>query len=211
MTTFVCIRHGESEANRLGLFAGHLNVPLTALGRRQAALTRDFLKNEEFDLAVASPLLRAYETGSIALGDRSLPLLPEEGFLEIDGGLWEGVPFADLPERFPEGYAVWKNTVGLAHPDEGERVADLGERVWKTVKRLALENPDRRILVASHATPIRMLRVRSLGLSPAEAHTVPWPSNASVSVFCVEGDSITSTDYDLCGHITAPTRLSSLI
>jgi probable phosphoglycerate mutase len=211
MTTFVCIRHGESEANSLGLFAGHLNVPLTALGRRQAALTREFLKGEAFDLAVASPLLRAYETGSIALGDRALPLLPVEGLREIDGGLWEGLAFAELPSKYPESYAVWKNTVGLARPDGGERVADLGERVWETVKRLAKEHPCRRVLLASHATPIRMLRVKSLGLTPAEAHNVPWPSNASVSIFEVEGDSITCAAYDVCEHIVERTRLSPLI
>ena len=100
MTTFVCIRHGESEANRLGLFAGHYNVPLTALGRRQAALTRDYLAGESFDLAVASPLLRAYETGSIALGDRAMPLLPVEGLREINGGRWEGLAYTDPATLF---------------------------------------------------------------------------------------------------------------
>ena len=211
MTTFVCIRHGESEANRLGLFAGNDNVPLTALGRRQAAFTRDYLAGEDFDLAVASPLLRAYETGSIALGDRPLPLLPVDGLREINGGLWEGLAFADLPQKFPESYAVWRETVGLARPDGGEAVAELGERVWQTVKELARANPSRRILLASHATPIRMLRVKSLGLPYATAHTVPWPTNASVSIFEVEGDSIVCTAYDVCAHIAERTRLSPLI
>ena len=211
MTTFVCIRHGESEANRLGLFAGHYNVPLTALGRRQAALTRDYLAGESFDLAVASPLLRAYETGSIALGDRAMPLLPVEGLREINGGRWERLAFADLPRAFPESYAVWRECVGCAQPDGGEAVADLGERVWQTVKELARANPSSRVLLASHATPIRMLRVKSLGLPYEEAHTVPWPTNASVSIFEVEGDKITCVAYDVCDHIVERTRLSPLI
>ena len=37
MTKLYLIRHGESEANRHALFAGHSNFDLTDVGHRQAA------------------------------------------------------------------------------------------------------------------------------------------------------------------------------
>ena len=213
MTRFVFIRHGQSEGNLHNLFVGRTSsVPLTALGRRQAMLSRDFLKNERFDLAVSSPLLRAYETGSIVLGDRPLPLIPVDGLMEIDGGEWECMRFEDLPIKYPAMYDTWRNDFGHACPTGGEAVADLGARVVREVLRLAREYPDRNVLAASHATPIRMLRVFSLGIPFERAGEIAWPSNASVSIFRVEGDRITSEAYDLSEHMgDCGTRLSKLI
>ena len=39
MTTLILIRHGESEANRQGIFAGHIDVDLQNKGLEQAKLT----------------------------------------------------------------------------------------------------------------------------------------------------------------------------
>ena len=39
MTKLLVIRHGQSEANLQGLFAGHWDTPLTQLGKTQAEIT----------------------------------------------------------------------------------------------------------------------------------------------------------------------------
>jgi len=62
------VRHGESEANREGVFAGQRNdSPLTLRGREQARLAGRAIitRGISIDRIIASPLLRARETAKI--------------------------------------------------------------------------------------------------------------------------------------------------
>ena len=43
MTTIIILRHGESEANLYKYFAGQSDIPLTALGRRQAEIAAEVI------------------------------------------------------------------------------------------------------------------------------------------------------------------------
>lgn len=58
------IRHGESQANKDGLFAGQTDAILTPLGISQAREAGEKLKSSglKIDIIVSSPLLRAYDT-----------------------------------------------------------------------------------------------------------------------------------------------------
>ena len=202
MTRFTFVRHGQSEGNLHELFIGQTNLPLTTLGRMQAAKSRDHLKNEHFDLAIASPLLRAYETGSIVLGDRPLPLLPNDNIREIWGGEWEMKKFADLPLLYPDDFSIWHEDIGRARCTGGESVKELGERVVGEVLRIAREHPGKSILAASHATPIRTLMTYASGIPLEEAQNVPWPANASVSVFTVDEEGTLRVEcYGEASHL----------
>ena len=62
-TTLIIVRHGESEANGSKRFAGHLDIPLSAKGLKQAELTAGYIKeNYHVDAVYASDLQRAYHT-----------------------------------------------------------------------------------------------------------------------------------------------------
>ena len=47
MTRIIFIRHGQSQANLESRFAGHIDVPLTELGRTQARLAADYIVKRE--------------------------------------------------------------------------------------------------------------------------------------------------------------------
>ena len=75
--------------------------PLSAVGRRQAAATADFLMGEPVDAVVASPLLRAQQTAQ-PLADRlGVGLDITEGLREIDpfGGSY--VPAEEIGSDHP--------------------------------------------------------------------------------------------------------------
>ena len=46
MTTLVLIRHGESEANNKGFFAGQYDAPLMPKGKEQAEKTAEYIFNK---------------------------------------------------------------------------------------------------------------------------------------------------------------------
>lgn len=61
------IRHGESEANEKGIYAGQTEVKLTERGREQARAIRPVLEKIHFDRVYTSDLGRAVETQRLAI------------------------------------------------------------------------------------------------------------------------------------------------
>ena len=67
----VLIRHGEPEWSRDGFAIG--NPPLTDRGHHQAAAMADYLRDEQFDEVLCSPLVRARQTAAPLLGLLGMP------------------------------------------------------------------------------------------------------------------------------------------
>src|SRR5574341_790027 len=80
------IRHGESEYNCYGRYTGQRDVPLSALGRRQAQQLARRLESEPLAVIYSSPLQRARETAeAIPQGEslQQVALRAEEAFQRI--------------------------------------------------------------------------------------------------------------------------------
>ena len=71
-----------------GTAAGKNGYRTERNGIRLAKVTGEKLKDLHFDLAIASPLKRAYETAGLVLGDRNIPILTDERIEEISFGEW---------------------------------------------------------------------------------------------------------------------------
>ena len=182
MTRVLLIRHGESLANRQSIFAGQINPPLTDLGKTQAERTAKFIKeNYTVDAAYASDLDRAWETGLAAANALGLPLHKEPGFREIFAGDWEGRTFEEIEARYPIAYHCWRENIGHAETPGGETVLQLYDRVSDALRRTAEAHPGKTIVIATHATPIRLLMTALSGRSIEDAANTPWVSNASVT------------------------------
>lgn len=66
MLTLILARHGESVANRRGIYQGQTyDTALTALGKRQARVLSKRLKDHKVEGVFTSPLGRALETAKI--------------------------------------------------------------------------------------------------------------------------------------------------
>lgn len=63
----ILIRHGQTIANRDGIWEGHGEGELTEKGIEQAKKLGEFLKNEKIDYAYSSDLKRAKDTVKYAL------------------------------------------------------------------------------------------------------------------------------------------------
>lgn len=91
------IRHGQSELNVSGHFAGITDTPLTAHGRAQAKTAGQKAKTLQLDYIVSSPLSRALETAQIIAGEIGYPtekVHVNKLFIERDFGELEGKPWS---------------------------------------------------------------------------------------------------------------------
>lgn len=186
MTTIYFIRHGESQSNLITQFAGSLDMPLTEKGREQAAITASYLSDIPFSAVYSSDLSRAYDTGLAVAKRHQIPIYGTAELREIFAGDWEGKQYSDLEKEFPDSYGTWRHTIGRTVCPNGESVAQLQERVNTCVQRIVADNPGKTICVATHATPIRVLECLWTGTPLSDMHTVPWVSNASVTIACYD-------------------------
>jgi uncharacterized phosphatase len=98
------IRHGESEGNVKRIFTGHLDLPLTKEGCRQAKLAAQDAKDLKIDLIVTSPLARASKTAEIVAGEINYPiekivvsdLFKERSYGDLHGQPYESVDHVDF-------------------------------------------------------------------------------------------------------------------
>ena len=172
----IFIRHGETDWNRAARFQGQHDVPLNALGRRQAErngrAVAGILASGAWDF-VASPLSRTVETMRIALAaagrtDESFSTDPR--LKEASYGDWEGLTLAEidaLDAGVHERRALDK--WGFV-PPSGESYAAVSERVAEWLATLG--GPT---LVVAHAGIMRglLFRLAALPADKAPHFTVP--------------------------------------
>ncbi len=192
MTKIIFVRHGQSVGNLEGRFYGHCDGALTEKGREQARKAAEYLKDTRIDVAYASDLIRAFETGKIVAEGHGLDVIPDSELRELYAGEWENRKFEELPVRFPESIRIWVTDIGNSRPDGGESVRELSERIRRAVWRIAEENEGKNVLIATHATPIRALACEWQGKAIEEMQNIEWVKNASVTI----------VNYDTVNHTT---------
>lgn len=200
-TKFYLIRHGESQANKNGVFIGHTDIDLTEKGHRQAQLTAEYLKDVTVDAIYSSDLCRAYHTAEHTAHLHQLPVIPSVQLREIYGGEWENRRFDDLERDYPETYGLWLSNIGRSVCDRGESVLDLQARLLNELGRIAAAHKDETVCIFTHATPVRALACAALGKTPDEMAAQPWPTNASVSVFEYDNGKLTLLSYSEDGFM----------
>lgn len=194
MTRIIFVRHGESTGNLNKRFYGHTDGELTEKGIAQAYAAAQYLKTAKIDVAYASDLVRAYETGRIIAAAHGLTPVPCAGLREIYAGEWENLEFGEILERYPEGFNTFMYDIINSIPDGGESVRNMARRIIDEVWKIAEENDGKTVLIAIHATPIRALECEWRGLELEKMSTLKWVPNASVSI----------VDYDTANHTVKP-------
>ena len=182
MTTLIFVRHGQSQSNLEKRFTGQGNTELTELGRLQAERTADFLREYPIDAVYASDLHRAMDTAAPTARLHGLEVIPDPMLREVMAGDWEGKYYDDLLMEYPDSFPKWLNDLGHAHPEGGESVVEVAERVYAEVDRLLERHRGGCIALFSHATPARLMGCRWFGYAPEDAARMTGCGNASVSV-----------------------------
>lgn len=203
MTKILMVRHGQSEANNLDIFAGNYDIELTELGHKQAQCTAKFIaENYKVDKVYASDLKRAFKTAEYIADEFGLQVITEKNFREISAGKWEAVKFDDIEEKYAEDWHIWRNDIGNSRCTEGESVKELAKRVCSTLEKVAIENEGKTIVVGTHATPVRAAQCVFGGFSLDEMQSIPWASNASVTELVYKNGEITVVKASVDGHLT---------
>lgn len=176
------VRHGQSLSNVGGVFTGQTDVPLSALGEKQAAaLCGYLLRTYTIDAVYASDLQRAVATVQSTADALGLPVRRERALREIDGGAWEGEPVSFIAQHYAADYALWREDIGLARCTGGESMRALQARAAAAVGGIAARSLGKTVLIATHAAFLRALLCYWQNVPLEGMKDVPWVPNASVT------------------------------
>lgn len=193
MTVIYLVRHGQSDWNAANRFQGHVDRPLTDLGREQAGELARELAATALQGIYSSPLRRALDTATAVAVGHKLEVVADDGLREVDVGSWAGLTRAEVEERYPGEFRRW--VAGGDGWEDGETYQQMSARVLACVLRIADAHEDGAILVVSHGGPIRAIQAAAAGMTVHELRRVsPVELNARLSRVAVEGRRISRLD-----------------
>lgn len=156
----IIFRHGQTEWNREGIFQGHLDSPLTTMGRQQGAVLADviapLIKGREW-VAYTSPTGRSSHTARLALGPLGIVPTPDDRLKEVDAGDWSGMTVAEISERAGESFSE-DPLLRFFQAPNGESFQAFCARVQSFLDDLT--GPT---LISTHGITSRVLRGLALG------------------------------------------------
>lgn len=188
------VRHGQTVFNAERRQQGHLDSPLTALGRAQGAaigrLLQGLIEKPDDWRLISSPLGRAQDTAGLIGQALGLPVETDRRVIEVSFGQWDGRLRDELAAEHPDtfGRGDWQ----FAAPGR-ESFESVETRVGDWLASLPPE-PERKVIVVSHGGSGRVVRGAYLGLSRAETWAQDVPQDA---VFRLASGSVERIDCEV--------------
>jgi broad specificity phosphatase PhoE len=196
---FYIIRHGQTEANRLGISAGgQTNTPLNDAGISQAETLMPFLKklDQKPQIIHHSTMQRAKRTAEILNTELNLQMHENYNLREHDIGDWEGMPWLETLPHFE----------AKINPPNGETHQQFAQRIQWTLTSI-LNSSDELPMIVCHGGIFHALgTLYEYGIShiqnchlhlyepEGEWDSFPW----RVTVFDIEDGALVKNKANFC-------------
>ncbi len=161
-TRLYLIRHGETEGGQLNRYKGHIDVPLSENGIRQMErLSKYIVQNrsksfkmvqsssnlnnveplnniEQLKLTAVycSDLSRALKSAEIIAKPHKLRPIVIPELRERNFGIWEGMTFNEIKEKYPQEFDAWVNNPLKFSPMQGESTIEVRDRVLNALNKI---------------------------------------------------------------------------
>lgn len=202
MTMFYVIRHGETEWNGHGnRYCGRTDLPLTTVGKLQAAHLGNALAATRFDAALVSPLQRAQQTALGITQRVGIEMQTDSRLSEIDFGDWEGLTQQEIEHHFAQQWKAWlHDPAHVKAGGSGESAGDVVARIRSVFVENSRDNGDS-VMVVSHNTAIRLFIAGTLGMPLIHYRKLEF-NNAGICM--VEMKSAADFKWQLGGYMPTP-------
>lgn len=135
------VRHGQTDWNVEGRYAGRIDVELNEKGIKQAETIHDLMKNIKFDYVFSSPLKRAYKTAQIICDN---DIIMDDRIIERSNGELEGKLKTEINVE-----------INFNDPNEKrmniENINDFRDRIKNFFEDITTKYKGKNILVVTHA------------------------------------------------------------
>ncbi len=160
-TTFLLVRHAETDWNRDKIWYGTSNVSINENGRNQALILKKKLDEISFDHCLSSHLKRAYETASLLT---ELPIHIDQRLQERRSKLYDDIPHGTCIRGIKKEY---------------EDPLIVSARIFECLEEAAKNYVNKTILVVTHGGIMKQILLDLLGTVPSEINI---PNTATLQI-----------------------------
>ena len=190
-TNLILIRHAKSRGNAEKRLQGRDDSPLGEEGLIQAELLKNCLSNEPIDVVYCSPLKRAVDTAEISMLQKNIPFIKEEGLLERNFGILDGLKLEDLKKMHPSAKQFFHGQKTELNFGGIETIPNLTARSTNALKKIVNENQGKTIAIVSHLFWIKSILSKILEQPYKETAKNYRIGNASITTLTHENEKFT--------------------
>ncbi len=181
VTTLYLIRHGATEGSETKRYKGSIDVPMSEKGIEQIKGTSVFIQNmiqdkknhescivhsasSKLSAVYCSPLSRALKSAEIITEPFGLKPIVIEDLRERSFGIWEGMTFTEIKEKYPQEFEAWAGNPLRYSPVDGESTVEVRERAVKAVDSLLSNHNSEHIAIVAHGGVNRIILCHIMGI-----------------------------------------------
>lgn len=161
-TTLYLIRHGATVGNEEKRYKGSIDVPMSDDGvgqiKRSAEFIQTTLRGSSLSAVYASPLSRALKSAEILAGPFGLTPVIIPDLRERHFGIWEGMTFNEIREKYPDEFSAWAKNPLKHNPRGGESTVEVRDRAIGALELILMHHGgDDKIAIAAHGGVNRII------------------------------------------------------
>lgn len=175
------VRHGETPWNAERRLQGHQDIPLNALGLRQAMAAANYLQRYHdetpFSAVISSDLLRAGQTADAIGHALGLPVQKARCLRERYYGDFESKTPEDAQifDEIAYGALVARDDLAAA-PGRAEPLSAMVDRIEGYLRELVTRYGDRAVVLVTHGGVLDVLYRRAMGRALTGPRDAPIPN-----------------------------------
>ncbi len=167
MPDVVLIRPGCTDFDEQNRIQGVLDLPLNHRGHAQVLGLVAQLQDVEFDVVFTAPSEPARSTALAICEQNGASLKEVDDFLNLDHGLWQGLPVDDVRRKYPKCFKQWQESPETVRLPEGETVAEAVDRIRRGLRKcLKAQTDDRHRGVRAAGDDDRLRAPRPAAVAP---------------------------------------------
>lgn len=173
------LRHGTTLWNLEHKIQGATDIPLHEIGREEALLIREKVRDLPIQAIYTSPLKRALETAQLIHPDPTIPCIVDRALQEVSFGDWEGKTWDEVQGEYPTLLKQIPSS-GYIDPPGGESFQQAAQRICPFVD--SLREKGENCLLVTHKAVVRFLFYCLTKKTPAQTGVIDIP-NLSILQF----------------------------
>ena len=121
-------------------------------------------QNSKLKAVYCSGLSRALKSAEIIAKPFGLKPNIVDDLKERSFGVWEGMTFDEIKEKWPDAFNAWAENPVKFSPIEGENTLDIKKRTMKAFNEIISNHKDEEIAIVSHGGITRVILCEMLGI-----------------------------------------------
>lgn len=162
--TLYLIRHGHTVGGDEKRYKGSIDVPLSEKGIEQMRRNSEFFKGISLSAVYSSPLSRALKSADIIAETYGLRPVVVPDLRERSFGIWEGMSFNEIKERYPEEFEAWAANPLKYSPIGGESTIEVRDRVARVLEDILSNHGNEKIAIVAHGGVNRIILCHVMGI-----------------------------------------------